>query len=101
MPDCLTHFFVAYAIIWVFSKIPKYDKPLRKYYWFFVIGMLAPDIERLINIIAQQLGNSTFIGLSWVISGICHSILGVLIISLFVTSFFPHEKDSITRVGVY
>ncbi len=94
MPDWITHFFIAYLIIWTISKIPKYDAALRKYYWFFIIGMLSPDIERFINLIAQQVGNEFFISIAVTITDICHSLLGIVIISLFITSFFPHENDT-------
>jgi hypothetical protein len=94
MPDWLTHFFVGYIIIWSISKVPKYDNSLRKYYWFFIIGMLAPDIERLFSIIANQTGSTFFMEISAVLTGVFHSIIGVLIVSLFLTSFFPREKDT-------
>ena len=93
MPDWLTHMGVAYIIIWGISKIPKYDNKLRKYFWLFVIGMVAPDIERIIRLIAQQLDIKVFIEFSYNITLITHSILGVALVSLFITSFFPHEND--------
>ncbi|MHA1264768.1 MAG: metal-dependent hydrolase [Candidatus Helarchaeota archaeon] len=94
MPDWLTHLFLGYIIIWGVSKIPKYDQALRKYYWFFIIGMLMPDIERIFSIIANLTNNVLFIEIAAVLTGVFHSILGVLIISLFLTSFFPHEVDT-------
>ncbi|MHA1130741.1 MAG: metal-dependent hydrolase [Candidatus Helarchaeota archaeon] len=94
MPDWLTHFFLGYIIIWGFSKFPKYDNALRKYYWFFIIGMLEPDIERIFSIIANQTSSALFIEISAILTGVFHSILGVFIISLFITSFFPREKDT-------
>jgi LexA-binding, inner membrane-associated putative hydrolase len=92
MPDWLTHMGIAYLVIWGISKIPKYDK-LRLYFWLFVIGMVAPDIERIIRIVAQEIGNPFFLQLAYAITTVSHSILGVAIISLFITSFFPHEKN--------
>ncbi len=92
MPDWLTHMGVAYIAIWAISK-SKYYNPLKKYFWFFVIGMVAPDIERVFKIVAEQLGSETFMGIAGAFTLISHSILGVIIISLFITSFFPHEKD--------
>lgn len=92
MPDWLTHMGIAYLVIWSISKVPKYDK-LRPYFWLFVIGMVAPDIERIIRIVAEEIGNAFFLQLSYSITTVSHSILGVVIISLFITAFFPHEKD--------
>jgi hypothetical protein len=93
MPDWLTHMGLAYIIIWGISKIPNYGDSLRKYFWFFVIGMVSPDIERVFSIVAEQLGNASFIDIASNFTLITHSILGVLIVSLFITSFFPHEPD--------
>ncbi|HUY00803.1 MAG TPA: metal-dependent hydrolase [Candidatus Deferrimicrobium sp.] len=93
MPDWLTHMGIAYIVIWGISKMPKYKDSLRKYFWIFVIGMVAPDIERIFKIVAQELGNVTFINIASNFTLISHSILGVLLISLFITAFFPHEPD--------
>lgn len=92
MPDWLTHMGVAYIVIWSISKT-KYEASLRKYFWLFVIGMVSPDIERFIRLIAQGLGSQYFINVASSITLITHSILGVVIISLFILSFFHHEKD--------
>ena len=94
MPDWLTHMGVAYIIIWGISKIPKYESRLRKYFWLFFIGMVSPDIERIFRLIAQQLGNEVFLEFSYIFTTITHSVLGVVIVSLFITSFFPHENDT-------
>jgi hypothetical protein len=93
MPDWLTHMGIAYLVIWGISKIPRYEK-LRPYFWLFVIGMVSPDIERIFRIVAQEIGNAYFLELSYTFTTVSHSILGVAIISLFITSFFPHEKDT-------
>jgi len=93
MPDWLTHMGIAYLVIWGLSKIPKYDK-LRTYFWLFVIGMVGPDIERIFRIVAQEIGNAFFLELSFTFTTVSHSILGVVIISLFITAFFPHDKDT-------
>lgn len=97
MPDWLAHMGIAYLVIWGISKIPKLDGKLRMYFWFFVIGMVEPDIERIFKIIAQEVGNSYFLALSSTFTSISHSILGVVIISLFIVSFFPHEEKRDTK----
>ncbi|MHA1894645.1 MAG: metal-dependent hydrolase [Candidatus Helarchaeota archaeon] len=94
MPDWLSHLGIAYLIIWVISKLPKYDESLRKYYALFMIGMVEPDIERIFAIIATAIGNPYFQQITGSLTMISHSILGVTIISLFITSFFPHENDT-------
>lgn len=94
MPDWLTHMGIGYIIVWVISKIPKYDKRLRKYFWMFIIGMVAPDIERIFRVIAQQIDSSFLMNLSFSFTLITHSIIGAVIVSLFLTAFFPHEKDT-------
>jgi len=93
VPDWLTHMGIAYLVIWGISKIPKYEIKWRNYFWLFMIGMVAPDIERIFRLIAQEIGNSFFLNLAYTFATVSHSILGVVIISLFIVSFFPHEKD--------
>lgn len=83
---------LGYFIIWIISKT-KYNTDLRKYFWMFVIGMVAPDIERFFRLVAQALDSQTLLAISFKFTTITHSILGAVIISLFITSFFPHEKD--------
>lgn len=94
MPDWLTHMGVAYLIIWAISKMPQFNKKLRKYFWLFMIGMVSPDIERIFRVIASQLGNATFLQFSYIFTNISHSLLGVVLVTLFITAFFPHEKDT-------
>lgn len=94
MPDWLTHMGIAYLVVWGISKMPRYEGRLRKYFWFFIIGMVAPDIERIVRVVAQQLGSGTLMQISYAFTTISHSFLGVLLISLFILSFFPHEKDT-------
>jgi membrane-bound metal-dependent hydrolase YbcI (DUF457 family) len=93
MPDWLTHMGVAYIIIWGISKSPQSDV-LKRYFWFFVIGMVAPDIERIFKVIAQFTGSTYFMELSSIFTGLSHSLLGVFIVVCFITAFFPHEKDT-------
>ncbi|NHI93501.1 MAG: metal-dependent hydrolase [Candidatus Lokiarchaeota archaeon] len=94
MPDWLTHLVIGYIIIWAVSKFPTYDVKLRKYYWIFIIGMVAPDIERIFSIIANLIGNSYIQEFFGPITTITHSFLGVLLVSLFITGFFSREQDS-------
>ena len=93
MPDWLTHMGIAYVIIWGISKAPKYDCRFRKYYWLFMIGMVAPDLDRIIRMVAQLLDFTTLLNLSYSLTYVTHSFLGVALISLFITAFFPREKD--------
>ena len=93
MPDWLTHMGIAYVIIWGISKAPKFDSRFRKYYWLFMIGMVAPDLDRIIRMVAQLLDFTTLLNLSYSLTYITHSFLGVALISLFITAFFPREKD--------
>ncbi len=94
MPDWLTHLGIGYILIWIISMIPKYDESLRKYYSFFIIGMVAPDMERIISIIASLIGNPVFQEIAWIFTTISHSLLGGTIISLFILGFFTRENDT-------
>jgi len=94
VPDWLTHLGIAYFIVWAISKIPKYDGKLRKYYWMFIIGMVAPDIERIFSIVATAIGNPYLQDFFGPITTITHSILGVALVSAFITAFFTKEQDT-------
>jgi len=94
MPDWLTHLGIGYIIVWIISRIPSYDEKLRKYYWMFIIGMVAPDIERIFSIIANAIGNPYVQQLFGPITMITHSILGVVLVSAFITAFFNREEDT-------
>ena len=80
--------------MWIISKIPSYDKNLRKYYWLFIIGMVAPDIERIFSIVANVIGNPTLQQFFAPITMITHSFLGVVLVSAFITAFFTKESDT-------
>jgi len=97
MPDWLTHMGIAYVVIWGISKIPELNSKLRAYFWLFIIGMVAPDIERFFTVVAQVIDNAYFTALTFTFITVTHSILGVAIISLFITSFFPHEQQRDTK----
>jgi len=83
---------IAYVIIWGISKVPKYDTRFRKYYWLLMIGMVAPDLDRIIRVVAQFLDFTTLLNLSYSLTYVTHSLLGVALISMFITAFFPREK---------
>jgi hypothetical protein len=94
MPDWLSHIGFTYLIIWIISRIDKYDKKCRKYYLFFLIGGVMPDLERIFALIADLINNYQLKEFfSVVFTSGFHTILGVSCIAIAMTSFFPKEDS--------
>lgn len=58
-----------------------------------MIGTVAIDLDRIIRMVAQLLDFTTLLNLSYSLTYVTHSFLGVALVSLFITAFFPREKD--------
>ncbi|MHA1385545.1 MAG: metal-dependent hydrolase [Candidatus Helarchaeota archaeon] len=93
MPDWLAHIGFAYLIIWGISKVDRYDAKFRKYYLFFFIGGVMPDLERIFALTAEFIHNYQLKEFfSAVLTSSSHTILGVIVLSLALTSFFTEEN---------
>ena len=93
MPDWMAHICVAYIIIWIISKT-RFDKKVKNYYSIFILANLLPDLERPFSYLIRYLleGQDQLLDFwSCIISSMFHSIIGVAIISLFLTSFFTKD----------
>ncbi|MFX0139902.1 MAG: metal-dependent hydrolase [Candidatus Hodarchaeota archaeon] len=95
-PDWLAHAGTAYLIIWLISKLNKYDIKCRKYYIFFLIGSIMPDLERILALTAEFFQNYQLKEFFMVVfTTSFHTILGVICVSLALTSFFPNESQKL------
>ncbi|MHA1229803.1 MAG: metal-dependent hydrolase [Candidatus Helarchaeota archaeon] len=93
IPDWVAHICTAYIIIWLISKT-KFDNKLKRYYSIFILGNLIPDLERPFSYLIKFLfSNQQELLEFWysIISSMFHTIIGVIILSLFLSSFFPKE----------
>ncbi len=100
LPDWLTHIGVAYLIIWLISKIDKYDSKCRAYYIFFFIGSVMPDLERILALTAELFQNYQLKEFFIVVfTTSFHTILGVICVSLAMTSFFPNENHKLVYLS--
>ncbi|MFX1449697.1 MAG: metal-dependent hydrolase [Promethearchaeota archaeon] len=96
IPDWLTHIGVIYLIIWSLSKIEKFDLKCRKYYIFFLIGGVMPDLERILALVAEFIGEYQLKEFfSVVFTSGFHTILGVVCVSFAMVSFFPNENTKL------
>ena len=94
MPDWVTHICVAFIIVWILSKT-KFDIKIKKYYSIFILGNLIPDLERPFSYLTRFLFavQELLLELTYgIISSMFHTIIGVAIISLFLSSFFPKNN---------
>jgi membrane-bound metal-dependent hydrolase YbcI (DUF457 family) len=94
MPDWVTHICVAFIIVWILSKT-KFDDQIKKYYSIFILGNLIPDLERPFSYLIRFLFADQELALELaygIISSMFHTIIGVAIICLFLTSFFPKNN---------
>ena len=94
IPDWLAHIGITYLIIWFISKIDKYDQRFHNYYVFFFIGGVMPDLERLLSIIAELIQNYQLKEFfSAVLTSGFHTIVGVVVLAIAMTQFFPKENS--------
>lgn len=100
LPDWLTHIGVTYLIIWMISKITKLDIKCRKYYPFFLIGGVMPDIERILSLISEFENYHLKEFFSVILTSGFHTIMGILCLALALTSFFPNEKIKLVYISL-
>ena len=100
MPDWLAHIGFTYLIIWIISKIEKYDEKYRKYYIFFFIGGVMPDLERIFSLLAELIQDPQLQEFfSVVFTTGFHTILGVIIVAFAMTQFFTEENPKWVFLG--
>ncbi|MHA1270375.1 MAG: hypothetical protein ACTSPY_11350 [Candidatus Helarchaeota archaeon] len=100
MPDWVAHICVAYIVIWIVSKT-KFDNAFKKYYSIFILGNLLPDLQKPFDYLIRYLFANQQAALDFwytIISSMFHTIIGVSIISLFLSSFFT--KDDWKKIWV-
>jgi membrane-bound metal-dependent hydrolase YbcI (DUF457 family) len=92
MPDWIAHICISYIIIWVLGKTKL--NSYRQYFNPFILGSVMPDLERplsyLFMFIFQNIPSLQGFFYS-VFNSLFHTLLGVLLIAIFLTSFFPHD----------
>lgn len=94
MPDFITHLCIAYTITWILRRT-RFKAKTKEYYPLFLLGNIIPDLTRpiayLINFLFPD--DSTLgLLLYQIICSMSPTILGVILLSLFLTGLFVNKK---------
>ncbi|MHA1144552.1 MAG: metal-dependent hydrolase [Candidatus Helarchaeota archaeon] len=93
MPDWVAHICISFIIIWVLGKTRLNSH--RGYFNLFMLGSVMPDLERPLSyLFSFVFENVPFLhGIFYsTFCSLFHTLVGVFIISLVLTSFFPDDN---------
>jgi len=86
IPDWISHLCFTYIL----SRVIRLDIKTRP---IFLIGALLPDFERFMTLLSRYIGSQSaeqfFIRM---LSQPFHSLLGIFLLSIFISTFFTKEK---------
>lgn len=97
MPDWVAHICISFIVVWILGKT-KLDAH-QEYFSIFILGSLMPDLERPFRylfdfIFVTILDSGTLNNLSQsIVCSLFHTLIGVFIIAIFLTSFFPRDNS--------